>query len=92
MTMQTNTDTPEEARPANQETEVALDGATCSSLERLANLLEMPVDHVREAARNIAMARPDDEPDPMGDRIREVIPGYNPTRYGFNPTNAKHTH
>jgi len=29
--MQTNTDTPEEANPANQETEVALDDATCSA-------------------------------------------------------------
>jgi hypothetical protein len=30
-TMQTNTDTLEETHPANQETEVALDGATCSA-------------------------------------------------------------
>lgn len=25
--------------------------------------------------------------DPQGDRIRKIIPGYNPTRYGFSPPN-----
>ena len=31
-----------------------------------------------------AMTSPDDEPDPMGDIIRKIIPTYNPTRYGYS--------
>jgi len=44
--------------------------------------------HLFACARMIGID-PDDPNDPQGDRIREIIPGYNPIRYGFSPQNAK---
>jgi 3'-phosphoadenosine 5'-phosphosulfate sulfotransferase (PAPS reductase)/FAD synthetase len=36
-----------------------------------------------------AMTSQDEEPDPMGDMIRKIIPNYNPTRYGYSEIQRK---